>query len=380
MTTSITTTGGNDLPVGVGPRDLTVDQRRELFSKAKKEHSPDTDDELIPFNTITLDHVLRLYGLARNGTVYQIHGDDGGQQSVLAYAVLREYQRTTGGPVGIFTFGRTIEPGCLRGMGLEESLTIVKSPTSIEDSVKIAVDQVKRGIRLFMFASIPFMRSNARWYTDARDIEQFYSVITPYIAKYDCALLMINHSRSTTSDCGSAPEVLTNNVNWSPPGGHVNRDAASAVIEVRTVNVWFPGEHEDPFVLEVEAHTAEEYIAEEVRLRTLKNKVSYTGNREGTIWIRPASGVDENISIRQLARQLGLIANDGKRWFVGECAENAIKVYDDMRSALEDLVNKPNKEVLGSLKALIIQKLAADASIGRLEAPEAASKHLACGG
>jgi hypothetical protein len=114
-----------------------------------------------------------------------------------------------------------------------------------------------------------------------------------------------------------------------------------------------------------------------VRVRTLKNKVSGTGYREGRIWIRPGLGTDENISIRQWGRDLKMIANHGKRYFVGNSVEDAIHVYDSKEQAIEDLVNNPNEEILGRLKEAIIERMYADNSIGALAVDEDAARYLA---
>jgi hypothetical protein len=72
---------GQENELGIAARDLSIEQRRELFLKRKKELSKDwrvvqdnQEESLIPFNLLTFDHGLRLGGMARGGMVYQIHG------------------------------------------------------------------------------------------------------------------------------------------------------------------------------------------------------------------------------------------------------------------------------------------------------------------
>ena len=81
---------GQQNELGIDPRNLSVEQRRELFLKKKKELSKDWRviqegqvDELVPFNLLTLDFGLRLEGLARSGCVYSLHGDEGGGHPAL---------------------------------------------------------------------------------------------------------------------------------------------------------------------------------------------------------------------------------------------------------------------------------------------------------
>jgi len=391
-----------DLPFGVEARDLTAAQRRELFLKTKKATAkdwrvvqPNTKEELIPFNNLTLDHVLRLYGLARNGTVYQIHGEEGSSKSTLGYTILREYQRATDEPVAIMDFERTYKSWYANDIGLNEKMLFVKKPDSVEDSVQIAVGLMKySGVRVFMFDSIPRMRSmvteediaskaafKVQPAVHARGIQQFYDIILPYIAKYDGTLIMVNQTRSRIEQTHEAQAAAkgyatVTNLNYSLPGGRANRYAVSAMLEMTIVKAWQPGKHPDEFILEATAKDGAKYVATELKVRTLKNKITGTGYRQGTLWARPGLGLDENISIRQIARELGLIANHGKRWFVGTDVENAIKVYPDKAKAIADLVTDPNADVLEALKTLIIQRLTTDASIGRAEVSEEESRYL----
>jgi RecA/RadA recombinase len=388
--------------LGIAPRDLTVQQRLDLFAKKKKELSNDwrvvkenETEELVPFNSLTLDHGLRLYGLARNGTVYQLHGDEGAGKSTLGYAINREYQKATGEAVAIFDFERTTKSWYLRAMGIDESRAFVKRPDSIEDAIKNTVDLIGQGVRLFTFDSIPRMRSkveaseikNGKAFgvqpgTHARAIQQFYDILLPYIAEADGALLMINQTRSRIemsqeAKSAAAGYATVTNLNYSLPGGRANRYAISGMLELKTEKAYRPGKHEDPFILEAEAQRGEEYLANEVRVRSLKNKITGTGYREGRIWIRPGLGTDENISIRQWGRDLGMITNHGKRYFVGNSIDDAIKVYDSKDDAIEDLVDNPNEEVLGALKEAIIKRMYDDPSIGALQVDEDTQRYLA---
>lgn len=388
--------------LGINPRELTVEQRRELFLKAKKAKSDDwrvqkvnQEDELVPFNMLSLDYGLALYGMARGGMVYQIHGDEGSSKSSLSYAINRNYQRATGEPVALFDFERTTTSHYLRAIGVDEEMAFVKRPDSIDDAVKDAVDLIGQGVRMFTFDSIPRMRSkveladiksgkafNVQPGTHARAIQQFYDLLLPYIAEADGTLLMVNQTRSRiemTNDAAAAAkgyETVTN-LNYSLPGGRANRFAIGVMMEMKNVKAWRPGKVEDEFLLEPEALRGEDYLANEVRIRTLKNKVSGTGYRESRVWTRPGLGLDENISIRQYARDLGLIKNHGKRWFVGKDVNSAIHVYDDKKSAVEDLVINQNPEILQQLKDLIVQTVKGDSSFGKFDLGEDDQRYLA---
>jgi hypothetical protein len=134
---------------------------------------------------------------------------------------------------------------------------------------------------------------------------------------------------------------------------------------------------EDPFILEAESTRGEEYLALEIRHRTLKNTVSGSGYRQSTSWIRPGLGIDENITIRELGRQFKFIANHGAKYFVGESYENPIKVYANKDTAITDLVDEENPEVLKALKDLIISKFASNDAEFQLQVSDDAARYLA---
>ena len=300
---------------GVELRDLTPAQRRERFLAAKKELSDDWRvvkenevEELVPFDLLPLDYGLRLYGLARKGRVYQFHGDEGAGKSSLAYAVNRNYQQQTKEPIAIFDFERTTTSDYLRKVGINEREAFIKQPDSVESCIKDVIRMIEAGCRMFTFDSIPRMHSMAdvkeilngnamkvQPGTHARAIQQFYNILLPHIARVDGTFLMINQTRSRiemSQEAQSAAkgyETVTN-LNYILPGGKSNRYNVSVMVELKLRKAWRPGKLEDPFVLEPEATRGEEYLANEVRVRSLKNKASGTGYRESTIWIRPGVG------------------------------------------------------------------------------------------
>lgn len=85
-----------------------------------------------------------------------------------------------------------------------------------------------------------------------------------------------------------------------------------------------------------------------MRARVIKNKVNDGGFREGPIFTRPGIGVDENMITRYIARQYGLIANSGSKFYVGD-AESPIITYSSKEKAIQDLVIDQNPEVYKAL-------------------------------
>jgi RecA/RadA recombinase len=373
-------------------RNLTAQERRELFLAGQSARKDDwrvvqknSEEDIVPTNILAIDQGLKMYGLARQGTVYHIHGDEGSGKSTTTYALNREYQIATQEPVAIFDFERTTKSYYLRAMGLDEDMAFVKRPDSIEDAVKDFVDLIAQGVRMFTFDSIPRMCNKVDLKdiksgdafkvqpgTHARAIKQFYDIVLPYIAGCDGTLLMVNQTRSrieSSMDAKSAAKGYdtVTNLNYTLPGGKVNRFSASAMIELKLLKALKPGKAEDEWWMEADAQNGEDYLCNVVRLRSLKNKVTGTGFRQSMMFIRPGRGLDENISIRQMARSFSLINSHGKRWYAGESMESAIKVYDDRLSAYNDMVLNNNQDVLLPLKKLVIQKSQEDDSAFRLD-------------
>lgn len=395
--------------LNIDPRDLTLEQRRELFLKKKAEYSkdwrvlqPGAQETLVPFNRLSFDYGLKLYGLAGMGTVYQFHGDEGSGKSTVGAGVVKNYMDTTGEPAAYFDFERRLKSWYLRAMGCNENMMYIDRPDSWETSVQKAIDLMHQGVRLFVFDSIPRMRSKVAWEeiksgkafkvqpgTHARGMQQFYDLMLPYIAGVDGTLIMINQTRSRiemTPEAQSAAQgyATVTNLNYSLPGGRSNRYAISVMCENKLVRAYKPGKHEDPFVFEPEAQRGEEYLALEIRHRTLKNTISGTGYRQAISFIRPGLGLDENASLRLYARQFKLIQNHGAKYYVGESYDNPIKVYDNKDRAIRALTLDEDPEVLGPLRDLVIQRFTSTSaevkaevdSITKLEVAEDTARYL----
>jgi RecA/RadA recombinase len=373
--------------------------------KAKKAKAKDwrvmktgEEEEVIPFNMLIFDHILKWSGLTRGGTVYQLHGDEGSAKSTTAYCINAEYQKFTQEPVAIFDFERTTHSWYLRNIGLDEDLAYIKKPDSVEDAVKDFIDFIDQGVRLFTFDSIPRMRSmvsqkdiksgkafDVQPGTHARIMQQFYDLVLPHIARVDGTLIMINQTRSRIEMSNDAKiaakgyDTVTN-LNYILPGGRANRYAISAMAELKNEKAYKPGatdDYVDEWVLEPKARSGEQYLAQRIRVRSLKNKVTGTGYRQGHMWLRPGLGLDENINTRYLAREFNLITNKGKRWAVGRSFDDAIKVFDNKADAIQALVIDEDEDLLRELKGVIIQKIQEDSGMFSIEVDEDSQRYLA---
>jgi RecA/RadA recombinase len=367
-------------------RDLTAAERREKFLKLKSSTKPDwriieanSEETFYPYGFITLDQVLGLRGMTHQGRVVHIHGNEHAGKTTLSAGICANYQKLTGEGIVYLDFEGTLPSSYFGSLGVDEDMAFLYRPESIDDACIKMLDYLDMGTRLFVCNSIPRMRAKV----DPKDIRsgkvfkhtvgnhakaitQFYEAMLGQLAKNNATIIMINQQRDRIDDSPEAQYASKypsfTNLPYILPGGRANRFYSSVMIELKTKKTYRAGGYtEDPFIIEPGKNVGD-MVATESRARSLKNKNTGGGHREGTIWHRPGFGIDENISVRQLARTYGFIDFSGRRYFVGKNIDEAIKVYDSKDQAIQDLVVTPNEEVLGRLRALLVNTIDNDDS------------------
>jgi RecA/RadA recombinase len=385
------------------PRDWTAAERREALLKARGELDDDykvlkSDDveELVPYGMLVYDHVLRLRGMGFRGRVTQVHGKDGTAKSTSIYKMLCNFQRFTKEPVSVYDFERTGTINYLREMGVDVSpnMLFFKQPDSVEDCQQDMIRLMTAGVRLFVCDSIPRMKSKvamsdilsgkafkADMAVHPRVMTKFYDNMLPHLAEFNCLLMITNQIRDRIEDGNDAKNAQKYptfaNMPYTLPGGWICRFTPAIMIEnVKVMKSFKPGPVDlygsgtkDDFILEpATPETKDLEVVQRMRVRTLKNKVGGGGYRQGFIWIRPTGvgkipGQDENLSIRELARQYGLIDySPRKLWYVGTSVDDAIATYKSKEEAIQDLVIDENPEVLSKLSVLVGEAIDNDQS------------------
>lgn len=383
----------------VNTRDLTPEKRREMFLKARESEKPDFQvltkdfvDELVPYGLITFDSVLGLRGIKRHGFVSQVHGDEGVGKSTLTYQIAANYQRATGEPLGVFDFEATGSPEYLGKIGCDLDMVKFIQPFSIEDSVIKTLDLLDQGCRFFIYDSIPWMQPEL----DKKDIrnkkafrasygkhpqimDKFFKALLPYVRRADGHILMVNQTRTRIDDSPTAEyasDYSYTNRTYTLPGGRICRFTPSTMVELMMLREVKPydgkdgnGPHKDPWIVEPEnEQNAGHPCVNLVRARSLKNKVTGAGFREGHLWVRPATtgtpGIDNFMSIRELARDYGFIYNKGAKWLVGDpdVEGSVIAEYKNKDEGIKDLVIDRNPKVHAKLGDLLANKIASDTS------------------
>ena len=338
----------------------------------------DAEEKFVPFGSIVLDTVLRLKGMPHGGRVIHIHGKEHGGKSTLCYSAVRSYQKHENEPVAIFDFEGTCTGDYLRRVGVDTSRgsLVVFRPSSVEEAIKQTITLMKAQVRLFIFDSIPRMKSmvdekeilnggafKASVGEHARGMQKFFDILLPYAIKYDCLFLMVNQIRAriemTNEALMAAKYPSITNLPYTLPGGNSVRFVPSEMIEVNVAKTFRAGGFaDDPFVLEPGDNKGD-YVATKVKVRILKNKITTGGYREYHLWLRPGTGIDDWISVRELARKYGLIFNKGKRYIVGT-EENPIIAYDSKEEAIRNLVTDPDFDVLARLKTMVEEEVNED--------------------
>jgi RecA/RadA recombinase len=376
-------------------RNLSPEARRKLFLSARKDEKPDYQvltsdwvDELVPYGLIVFDSVLGLGGISRHGRVTQVHGNEGVGKSTFTYVVAKNYQQFTGEPLGIFDFEGTCTPSYLTQMGVDMAMVRLIQPNSTEKAIQDTVQLLQEGCRYFIYDSIPSMKSmidkkdidsgkafRANYGRHAQTMTRFFDLLSPYMKQYDGHMLMINQTRARIDDSMEAKyanDYSFTNLTYTLPGGRICRFMPSVMIELRMakdVKPLEPGDaspgrpDKDPFVVPpATPQTEGKSLWNRVRARTLKNKVTGAGYREGFIWVEPGKGINDNMSVRELAREYGYITNSGAKYYVGKSKEEAIAGYPSKEAAIEDLVVKENPDVLAKLKELVAEAIRNDST------------------
>ena len=376
-----------------GPvRNWTSEQRRAAFLEARKKEKPDFrilesdfKEVLVPYDNIVFDYVLSLGGIARHGRVLQIHGDEGsGKTTTMLCSIAARYQKAMNEPIAIFDYEGTTTIEYVAKMGIDPSLCFFEQPTNLQQAIDRHIELMAEwGVRLFVNDSIPFMDTKverrdihsgkafkSNFGSHARGMSQFYRFLRAYTLEYDAALMMVNQTRDRIDDeaMGANKYSYTNRI-YSLPGGRMARFAPSVMLELtleQEIRPWewskMPDEKEKWLLIQPKGDVAKNFpTASRVRVRSLKNKVTSGGFREGTIYIRNGIGIDQNMSIRELACTYNLIGYaPPNKYFVGVSKDDALATYGSKKDIIEDLVIKQNPEILGKLKGMVTDAIKTD--------------------
>lgn len=337
----------------------------------------DVEEEFVPTGSVVWDHVLQLKGIPRGGRIIQIHGKEHGGKSTLTYNICKAYQKATGQPVCIFDFEGTATGEYLKlnGVHTDHNSLVLFRENSVEKCIQKTITFMKAGVKLFIFDSIPRMKSmidekdilsgqafKASYGNHAKTMNLFFDALLPYAQQYDCVFIMVNQIRARieqSMEAQIAQKYATiTNPNYQLPGGWAVKFYPSLTIEVSVSKALREGGGESDWDIEPGDNKGG-YVATRIKVRVMKNKVTMGGYREHTLYLRPGHGLDDNISVRELAHKYKLIQNKGRKYIVG-LESNPIATYESKDEAIQDLVIHQNPVVLAKLKQLVITAIEND--------------------
>lgn len=332
----------------------------------------EVQETFVPMGSIILDHVLQLKGIPGGGRVIQIHGKEHGGKSTLCYNIVKSYQRLTGKAAAIFDFEGTSTPEYFKsnGVNTDRDALVVFKNNSIEAAIQKSIVLMKAGVKVFVYDSVPRMKSmvdekeimNGKAFKNtvgahAKTMNMFFDILLPYAQHYDCVLIMVNQIRARidgSREGQSAAKYSTiTNLNYVLPGGFAMRFIPSLTIEVNVAKALRAGGGESDWDIEPGENKGNNYVATRINVRVLKNKVTMGGYRAGVLYLRSGLGLDDNISIRELAHHYKLISYVGRKYVIG-LESDPIIIYDSKDAAIRDLVIEQNPIVLSKLRELVV--------------------------
>lgn len=344
--------------------------RKELSCFKAGHYIDDNFEEVVfPTGSIVLDDVLRLRGIPFNGRLIHIHGNPHGGKSTIGYGCIRQYQRSNIGTgyVAIWDWEKTCTPMYLRGLGVDTSKVQIFRPNNTREALKDAYLLAKSGVRLHMIDSIAMIQNaaeakeilngdalKARVGSHAKMVSEFFTEYMAIAADLDLSTIAINQTRARIDTSSEGQRAMKypsmTNLAYDLPGGRKPRFLASIMLEVDIAKEVYGAKDEEWYLMEPIPKVKTNPIVNKVNLRVLKNKVNDGGFRKGTIWIRPGRGVDDWISVRELASNYDLITYvAGKGYRVGS-EDDPIKFYKDKDEARTALVLNPDMDVLTRLR------------------------------
>ncbi len=366
--------------VAPGRDTRSAKEKRDAFMKVSstmklqdsKVLREETEAVLSPFGSVILDDLFLLGGIPGNGRVVHIHGAEFSNKSTTGYHAIKSYQNYTGEPAVIFDFEKTGTLSYIEGLGVnvDESMLRLVPVDDIQDACQKSVQFMREaGVKMFMYDSIPRMKQKVD-YKDilsgdafkntvgahARAMSLFYDTLLPYASEVGACMLMINQTRARIEASREAAAALKypsfTNLPYTLPGGKATRFVASVMLELNLKQAWRSDKApDDPFLWDIQGREGE-FLVHEVAARILKNKVTNGGYRSHSLYYRPGKGLDDNISVRQLAREMDYITYAGKKWVVGEL-EKPLATFENKEECIKALVQQEDPKLIGGLRKLV---------------------------
>jgi RecA/RadA recombinase len=353
----------------------------DALSKLKEDPAsvihPDDMDEVCPTGSIVNDVVLGLGGFPLSSRFTQVQGEEHSGKSTLMYGYAANFQRLYGEPVAILDHEQAVMPPYLRACGIDtsEGNLILRRPIDLDESIKLVMNLAKQGVRCFVFDSVPAMEQGVdekkvnkgegmdmRVGEHAAAFKQFLRLLRQYTR--GCQCLFVNQIRSlipqNTKDQNKIKYATIGDPAYVVPGGKAMKFWSSLTLETMKGKVFeTAGDDEEWLFPEAtERHDgARTWGVYKTNIRVLKNKITGGGYRQYHIYLRPGSGIDDWISVRELARDYDLIRSSSAGTIVGLDGVTPIASYKNKSSAIQALVHEQDMKVLIPLREMLVDTI-----------------------
>ena len=388
------------LPVR-GDDGAAAARRAALMSKigTLKEHpksiiANDYIERSFPTASIVIDEVLGIREIPAHGRMIQVHGEEHSGKSTLLYHFAGAYQRVWRKPVWIWDIEGQLKTPYLWQCGLDPdpSMTIIRQTTDANEILRNTFQMMGDGkddstclVDYFIFDSVSCLIPPVTDMDIAKDqalkhqvgdqarlFKRFMQILQPRARQTDSCIHFVNQQSAiipqTQKELQAQKYATVTNWNYTLTGGKAARYFPSLMLmtakdkafegagKSEAVEKWlFPpqGEGKD------KVGVGRSWDINKTKVRVLKNKINDGGYREHHIYIRPGGGIDDMISVRELAYHYGLIKSTGGGTIIGP-AEAPVARFATQAEAIQSLVIEQNLEILAKLRLHVVDRIRND--------------------
>lgn len=303
--------------------EIAMSQIEKQFGKGsimKLGDDVDTQIDVIPTGSLSLDVALGIGGLPR-GRIIEVFGPESSGKTTVALHVIAEAQKM-GGEAAFIDAEHALDPVYAKKLGVDVENLVVSQPDTGEQALEIAEALIRSGaIDILVVDSVAALVPKAEIDGDmgdshvglqARLMSQALRKLAGSINKTNTVCVFINQLREKVGIMFGNPEVT--------PGGRALKFYSSVRIDVRKIETLKQGT---------------DIIGNRVRAKVVKNKVA-PPFREAEFDIIYGEGISKVGNIVDLGVNLGIIDKAGA-WF----SYNSEKIGQGRENTKQFLTNNP---------------------------------------
>ena len=340
----------------------------------------DFHERSFPTGYIVLDEVLGVREIPFHGRIAQVHGDEHTGKSTILYCMAAAQQAVFGNPVVIWDIEGQLSTDYLWQCGLDPdpSMTLIRQSRNPNEILRITTNMMNAGAcDYFIFDSVSHILPvttqkeidqgkalDSRPGEQAKIFKKFLYTLMPYALYSDSAMHFVNQQSclipQTQKEQMAMKYATITNWNHTITGGKAARFAPSLMYATAKGKAFDKvGEDEEWLFAPNNAGIARSWNVNRTEVRVVKNKVNGGGYREYHLYIRPAGGIDDWISVRELAKNYNLIQKVPGGYIAGK-AECPLASWKTKAEAVKALVIEQNMDILIPLRALTVDCIRQD--------------------